>query len=278
MTASKSQDSAISSASLEHSEQTDFVLKHRVAGAAFLLVFGALFLPWLLGAPDAATVAEQAPPGPVETVASNDKVVDDELLLAIAGEGSATQEQVYISKITPLDASRESASSAQGSPPANSVANNTKPDSKPADKPATQLVDKPAGEPVVKAETLPQAAKTAAPKEVAEQAAAAPPQTERAEQQAANKVAQPPSSETDVDVGWVVQVGVFTDKKGASRVVEDLKSKGFSPSTTIVDTNRGKATGTRIWLGPFAQRVDAAKAKSSLTAKTGEAGFIRSFP
>ena len=81
-----------------------------------------------------------------------------------------------------------------------------------------------------------------------------------------------------VDVGWVVQVGVFTDKKGAAKVVEDLKLKGFIPSTTIVDTNLGKETGTRVWLGPFAQRVDAAKSITSLKEKTGSDAFIRAYP
>ena len=84
--------------------------------------------------------------------------------------------------------------------------------------------------------------------------------------------------EPSVDIGWVVQVGVFTDSKGAAKVVSDLKSKGFDPSTTIVDTNMGKATGTRVWLGPYAQRVDAAKSKTSLKDRTGGDGFIRAYP
>jgi cell division septation protein DedD len=86
------------------------------------------------------------------------------------------------------------------------------------------------------------------------------------------------SEAASVEVGWVVQVGVFTDKKGAARVVQDLQSKGFKPSTSIVDTNQGKATGARIWLGPYSQRIDAAKAKTELTNRTGEAGFIRAYP
>jgi cell division septation protein DedD len=81
-----------------------------------------------------------------------------------------------------------------------------------------------------------------------------------------------------VKVGWIVQVGVFIEQAGAERVVQDLRSKGFNPSTSIVDTNRGKDTGTRIWLGPFEQRVAAAKAKTRLKNETGEAGFIRAYP
>ena len=33
------------------SKDVDFVLKHRVVGAGFLLLFGALILPWMLGSP-----------------------------------------------------------------------------------------------------------------------------------------------------------------------------------------------------------------------------------
>ena len=39
-------------------DDNDFVLKHRIAGAAFLLFFGALVLPWLLGAPSDAKKIE----------------------------------------------------------------------------------------------------------------------------------------------------------------------------------------------------------------------------
>ena len=81
-----------------------------------------------------------------------------------------------------------------------------------------------------------------------------------------------------IERGWAVQVGVFTDSNGAKRVVEDLRAKGFAPKTTIVDTNKGKATGTRVWLGPYESRVSAAKAKANLTEKTGESGFIRAYP
>lgn len=265
----------------------DFVLKHRVTGAAFLLFFGALFVPWLLGAPDAhdtSSITDNNVPVP-----ALQKGVDrnDQLALALDEERISEDERVYISKITPLDArqlgsNKDIESSAKGESNLDSAAkksvvpagnNLTKEKnlSSTAKRQADSVVNKVAGDGtgVESKGTLEQApVKQSTVAVVTEKAVA--PLADKAETSAAEV--------STIDVGWMVQVGVFTDKRGANRVVSDLQDKGFSPSTSIVDTNRGKNTGTRIWLGPFAQRVDAAKAKNYLTEKTGEAGFIRSYP
>ncbi len=262
--------------------EPEFVLKHRIVGAAFLLFFGALVLPWVLGAPgqssdqsldaNAATQSSR----PVKTNAAGirqenvGELGSDTLRAALKDEQLDIEEQVYISRITPLDANREASKEEQN-------------------KPATQPVANVPAEPKNLLST--EVKKKSEPKEV--QVAAAKPAEPKSSPPVANKPSAPSetkppetpkrqvaavANESAIDVGWVVQVGVFTDKKGAGRVVDDLRDKGFTPSTTIVDTNRGKDTGTRIWLGPYAQRVEAAKAKAELTRKTGEAGFIRAYP
>lgn len=237
------------------SAEPDFVLKHRVVGAAFLLFFGALVLPWLLGTPDtmdeteSVTVANAA-----ELQTQSDPEAD--LLAAIESELPEAEDQVYISKITPLDADQQDQTD-------NTIERNPEPrssstsgtDSRPA-----EANDEDADVAVVDEQVEREQASIGTAETVATEGA-----SDRASQPA-------------IDVGWIVQVGVFTDQNGAARVVSDLRAKGFDPSTTVVDTNRGKATGTRIWLGPYAQRVDAAKAKTELTSKTGEAGFIRAYP
>ena len=78
--------------------------------------------------------------------------------------------------------------------------------------------------------------------------------------------------------GWVVQVGMFVDKKKANNVFRELGEKGFKPSTSVVDTNLGLKTGTRVWLGPFKERQEAVDMKSKLADKTGTSGFIRAYP
>ncbi|NNC99213.1 MAG: hypothetical protein HKN85_03430 [Gammaproteobacteria bacterium] len=245
---------------------TDFVLKHRIAGAAFLLFFGALFLPWLLGDPSAASKPEQVDVEAGNAAASairavESQQVEDELLAAIERKEAAEPEQVYISKITPLGSNNTALSS-----------------SPPAEKPAEAATKTPQSKAVPA--TKPATTRAEEPKSIGAGRAAEPIASKAAETTPATTDTVPATVQANnsIEVGWAVQVGVFTDKNGAARVVKDLQAKGFEPQTTIVDTNRGKATGTRIWLGPFAQRVDAAKAKTRLTNQTGEAGFIRAYP
>lgn len=249
-------------------ESSEFVLKHRIAGAAFLLFFGALFLPWVLGAPgkpadkpNASQVVTQETPSEVKPLANRD------LAEALASEQVQVPEQVYISKITPLDADgagvQTQVPTGSNSKPAEQKAQLEKPR---AQQTQTQEQSKPAPVKVAKADPAPKPS------------GANPSQTKPSENKPVTPEPVKQQAPKPIEVGWVVQVGVFTDKKGADRVVEDLRDKGFSPSTTVVDTNRGKNTGTRIWLGPYAQRVEAAKAKAELTKQTGEAGFIRAYP
>ena len=239
-------------------QQSDFVLKHRIAGAAFLLFFGALFLPWVLGPPSAAVKTEV-----VESVLDEEQVssaqIEEELLTALENQQAPEPEQVYISKITPLDAVPESAAEDTEAVEEKSSADRQPP----ATEPDRQIADSGS-----KSKPEPETAVVPAVK--------APPTDSSTQKQA--EVAPVKKTKPSVDVGWVVQVGIYTNSKGVAKVLQDLRAKGFAPTTTVVDTNRGAGTGTRIWLGPFAQRVDAAKTKTRLTEKTGEAGFIRAYP
>lgn len=261
--------------------EPEFVLKHRIVGAAFLLFFGALVLPWVLGAPgqgsdqsldaNAATQSSR----PVKTNAAGirqenvGELGSDTLRAALDDEQLDIEEQVYISRITPLDANREASNEEQNKPATQPVANVA---AEATSSPSTEVKKK--NEPKeVQVAAKPAEAKSSPP---AAKKPSAPSETKSSG--APKRQVAAATKESAIDVGWVVQVGVFTDKKGAGRVVDDLRDKGFTPSTTIVDTNRGKDTGTRIWLGPYAQRVEAAKAKAELTRKTGEAGFIRAYP
>lgn len=236
------------------SDEPDFVLKHRITGAAFLIFFGVLVLPWLLSAPGQSSQAN-AESIDVNTLQTSREDIEQELLTAIENENIPEQDlEIYVSRITPLDAQVDEPKSSE---PVNDVAI--------AVPVPEKVVAKPANKDVV--ESIPKPVENK-PNEVVQHTTEQPkPEPEKE---------APPQNR--VEVGWVVQVGVFTDNKGAGKVVADLKSKGFEPSTTIVDTNLGKATGTRVWLGPYAQRVDAAKSKTTLKDKTGGDGFIRAYP
>lgn len=239
-------------------ENTQFVLKHRITGAAFLIFFGVLFLPWLLGAPSEARKIQ------IDTVEQNiDSVssaeIEQELVAELENEDLTEEVEVYVSRITPLDAASENLESDDRQDISQSQVIQT-----PKATEKVAITTQPAEE-KKEIEDVPKIVTSNDNKVVA-----------RPEQTITD--IKPVKSLNSVKVGWVVQVGVFTDKEGARNVVADLKSKGFIPSATIVDTNKGKGTGTRVWLGPYAQRVDAAKSMTELKQKTGGAGFIRAYP
>ena len=244
---------------------TGFELKHRITGAAVLLIFGVLFLPWLLGSPSEASKANAT-----DEVTLNEELsaveIEKELLEAIENESAEDEIEVYVSRITPLDsisdiqdtqAANEADNTDQSSSNSETTVQPTANNEPAVIKEVESVVEK--EEPIIEAQPV------AVTKPVVVQASSTQAQVDKPEV-------------SDVEVGWIVQVGVFTDKKGAARVVGDLKLKGFVPSTTIVDTNLGKETGTRVWLGPFAQRVDAAKSITTLKEKTGSDAFIRAYP
>ena len=76
--------------------------------------------------------------------------------------------------------------------------------------------------------------------------------------------------------GWVVRVGTFAKADNTERVVERLRQAGFDPSTTKVKTDKGSVT--RIWIGPYAQRVEAARMRSRVKQVTGGDAFIAAYP
>ena len=76
--------------------------------------------------------------------------------------------------------------------------------------------------------------------------------------------------------GWVVRVGTFAKADNAKRVIQRLQQAGFDPSSSDVKTDKG--TMTRVWIGPYAQRVDAARMRTRVRQVTGGEGFIAAYP
>ncbi len=243
--------------------EQEFVLKHRLVGAAVLIFFGVLVLPWWLSPPEPQ--AETSPTSANEqsvtlpNADTNDSLEDD-LLAALAAEQGIVEvdeESVYVSRITPIDERGGASSSSQQQ--------------------VDQELQQALSESPAATETSEDAVQTT---QVAPSATANEDTSNQVDPVATTSTTtrelDTDSSQPNIEVGWAVQVGVYTDASGAQKVIEDLKRNGFDPQSTIVETNRG--SGTRIWLGPFEARVDAAKAKNELTEKTGEPGFIRRYP
>ena len=260
------------------SDQEQFNLKHRITGAAVLIFFGALVLPWLLGPPSEAKkvskeeVATELPEKPIRST------FEDEVLAQLQGQGGATpgyeepEETVYISKITPFNG-RSVVSDPEPfkeSAETSSSAGNGAPDDVTSLSSASENSIEYSA---VKADSK-AVAKSAEPKKVPAQQA----ESDLKDSGEKEKTAAKTTKENEVDVGWIVQVELLTDKSGAERLVTKLKDNGFQPKTTIVDTNKGKATGTRIWVGPFENRSDANSKNQQLESKMGKRGFIRVYP
>lgn len=271
--------------SVEKNDQ-DFVLKHRIAGAAFLLFFGALVLPWLLGPP---SEAKKDPVSEVVSVDAEQKTISEDLeneILAELQESIEDGEQVYISKITPEgkisklvntkdEKSQESERTVSKiqpiDTPKSTISVETEQETISSERKDTS-VEKVIAQSSSKEQESEQ--KQSDNKPISEQ--------ERARIAAAELAAALEAESKDltpaVTAGWVVQVGMFVDKNKAANVFKDLGKKGFKPSTSVVDTNLGLGTGTRVWLGPYKERQEAVDMKAQLAKKTGTSGFIRSYP
>jgi len=76
--------------------------------------------------------------------------------------------------------------------------------------------------------------------------------------------------------GWVVRIGTFSKIDNAKRVMETLSKKGFRPKTGKINTKNGVAT--RVWVGPYAKRVEAARVRTRIERVTGEKGLITPYP
>ncbi len=280
----------------ETEQAAEFDLKHRITGAAVLLFLGALVLPWLLGPPSEASKIELGRTQPQDSIVEPAEIIIASDDSKISSEISDVEETVYISKITPLDAqgnkglvdaANQAAAGTQGDGAQTASQESSEQDSSAA---LQELVRE---QSTVKqgeqnsdrnAQALKPTAKNSEAEERKKQ------QQEQAEREKALQAAlaaeiessKPKTTSTAsanrVSVGWVVQVGLFTEKNRAIALISELKSKGFDASSSVVDTNRGKNTGTRVWLGPFAKRVSAINEQKRLKSKAGKEGFIRVYP
>ena len=281
----------------EPQQNAEFDLKHRITGAAVLLFFGVLVLPWLLGPPSEASKVEVAKPLPISLEVEVADIVNGENGIEPNALVNTIEETVYISKITPLDAKGNS----ELVKAANNAAASTSLRQREQDDPNAlaeivreqrEALEKAASESNASTAALEQdedsdsqkidvgtADQLYAMRERELQAALALELKAQQQAKAANTELSTSGNTTNtVGVGWIVQVGLFTDKSRAIALISELKNRGFSASSSVVDTNRGKKTGTRVWLGPFDKRVAAINEQNRLKSKAGKEGFIRVYP
>ena len=282
----------------DEKESAEFDLKHRVTGAAILLFLGALVLPWMLGPPSEASKTEEpddaalvAQIEPAEIVSDRVKELEDAV--------DNVEETVYISKITPLDANASRDNPEPQETKVSSSSNDKSTSTKAEDITLEALANeeqakldaqaekerklKDKADADQKAEKLLAEKRALEKQQKADEAKIRAKQEQElqkalAEETKAKDVKPTLPIAAKVDVGWVVQVGLFTEKSRAQSLIKELEAKGFNASSSVVDTNRGANTGTRVWLGPFAKRAAAISEQKRLKSKASKDGFIRVYP
>ncbi|NIP88157.1 MAG: hypothetical protein GWO21_03860 [Gammaproteobacteria bacterium] len=229
-----------------------FDIKHRVVGAALLVFIAVVVLPLLL---DGQPEGLQAP----EVVVAAHKAAPDE----------------FMSKIQPLSTPTTTHGD-PGAPPSRAPQETlpveSLPEQKAAAAPPSGAPEASTAEPPKRA-PLVVVASPAAP----EVAAAAPQAAPREQADAGERSPQtkvPAAAPTRR--GWVVQVGVFSKSDNASRLVTQLRDAGFAAQASPTDTQSG--TATKVWVGPFDERVRAARVRADIEKALGQKGFIAAYP
>ncbi|UNK43383.1 SPOR domain-containing protein [Luteimonas sp. S4-F44] len=85
-----------------------------------------------------------------------------------------------------------------------------------------------------------------------------------------------PTPTRTADVGFVVQLGAFSQAAEAERLRDRLRSAGITAFTDSVTTDKGRLT--RVKAGPVASRGEADQLKAQVRAKVGIDGLVRSHP
>lgn len=80
--------------------------------------------------------------------------------------------------------------------------------------------------------------------------------------------------ERSLDGAWVVQLGSFGQADNARRLRDRVREEGYDAHTQEIQ--RGDATLTRVFSGPFAEKSDAENAKKSLDEAFDVNGLVTS--
>ncbi len=193
----------------------------------------------------------------------------------------APDTKVFISKITPIAGATPSVQPASVPDPA-----------PPAVPPApARKSDTAAPPPARKSATAPpppaRKSGTAPPPPARKSGTAAPPPARTAPKLAAARAVGKTASDTAktvakdvsdsvIERGWIVRIGTYSNPHNVTELIKTLRQQGFEPSSANIQTAKG--TATRVWVGPFAQRVEAARVRGRIQQSIGEKGLIAAYP
>lgn len=274
------------------SSESTFNLRHRLVGAFILIALAVFVLPMVLrGATtdektvtvDIATPSEKRQPKqfqsrvtPVGTGA--EKVVQqvgEDGSKVVSFEGTKPDEP----KTPEVAVTTPAAPEAPNAPAAPAVKQPvTIVPPPPPDLPKVQVKPAEPSDEVVIASTAPPVPSTPEVK-LTPAPAKAPAPKPAAKPKPKVKTGSVPDSNLNIttDRGWVVRVGTFGQPSNARTMARLLQSKGFAPRSTKEKTKEG-LTMTRVWVGPFPERVTAGRVLEKILKQTGEKGFISPYP
>ena len=235
----------------------EFNLKHRLTGAAILLLVAVLLVVLLISQPDRRNgrgsdlsgetfVSRIASPGPVTRPQADN---------AVGAVLTPGQEAIQRMKARKDERSRSNAST-----------DVLKPISK-TDRREPLESENSSGEglkPVLERST---------DLERPEQASTAALATLEQKPAAEVEVAEVPVKASPATGKWVVRVGAFKRKSNVNRVVTRLDSKGYKAAQAPVKSADGGDI-IRVWVGPFPSRRDALRAKNDISRDVGLNGFV----
>lgn len=235
-----------------------FELKHRILGAIILISTAVIVIPLILGNPQASA------PRAYPEVSSSE------------GEDS-----VFVSRITPVGEQQQPAVAPEpeGTPV---LVNTSRPQasagrSEPPAKPAANMMPLPEAEPAEEAaeQAEPGTTKQAEPKPAVAEAREPKQQAQPEVRTDATDSATQAVASAD-ERGWIVRIGTFSKLENAKRLASLLQQKGFEPVSRDVQTESGSVT--RVWVGPFTTRVEAARVQTRIQEAIGEEGLITAYP
>ena len=84
-----------------------------------------------------------------------------------------------------------------------------------------------------------------------------------------------PSADTVVR-GYIVQVGVFRDKKNLAKLRDELESDGIQTKTESIKVDGEGAV--RVWIGPFGTRTEALREGNKAMMRTNSRPMVFEWP
>ncbi|WP_394001114.1 SPOR domain-containing protein [Luteimonas sp. WGS1318] len=87
---------------------------------------------------------------------------------------------------------------------------------------------------------------------------------------------EPAAPAATADVGFIVQVGAFSNAADANAMRDRLRSAGITAFTDSVQTDKGRLT--RVKAGPVTSRAEAEQLKTRVRSAVGIDGLIRAHP